>query len=261
MPEYVKSWLGALASFGGLFIIWHLATTVGGVSPQVLPPLADVAESARRGLWDGLLYPHISFTIGSTLTGIAIGATLGLITAILVNESALLEDAIYPVVTAIQSVPKVAIAPLIIVYFGLGMASKVFTVALLSFFPVFVNAVAGFKSVDPELLDLFRTFKASRLHVLLNVRLPAAGAYLFNGIRIGIIYGIIGCITSEFVASTRGLGFIIKSRAGELDVSLMFVCIFVLSACAAATIAVLTALERRTLFWIPRNTGFQISER
>ena len=251
MRESTKSAAGALAAFGALFGIWHLATTVGGVSPQVLPPLADVAESASRALGGGTLYQHINFTVLATLAGITIGATLGLVFAALVSESQLLEDAIYPLVTAIQSVPKVAIAPLIIVYLGLGMPSKVFTVALLSFFPVFVHTVAGFKAVDSELLDLYRSWRASRLHVLLNVRLPAAAPFLLNGVRIGVVYGIIGCVTSEFVASTRGLGYIIKSRAGELDISLMFVCIFILSACAATAMALLSFIERRSLFWIP----------
>lgn len=247
--ERRKSFLAAVASFAAVFFAWHAATAWFGVPSYVIPSLRELAESAYMGLIRGTLYEHIAFTFGSTGAGLLIGIAAGFLVGVLVGEVPALERAVYPIVAGIQSVPKVALAPLIIVYFGLGAGSKIFTVALLVFFPIFVNTVAGFKSVDSELVALFRTFSASRLHVLTQVKIPAAAPAIFSGMKIAVVVGLIGCITSEFVASMQGIGFIIKSRAGELDVSLMFVCILVLSACGASAIYLVEFLEKRLVFW------------
>jgi NitT/TauT family transport system permease protein len=212
-------------------------------------------QSVLLGFSRGTLWPHVAFTLRATVTGIVIGAGLGLVLGLVVGEVPVLERAIYPLVVGIQSVPKVAFAPLIIVYFGLGMASKIFTVALLAFFPVFVGMVAGLKSADRDLLDLYRTFNASRSHVLLWVKLPATATYVFAGLKVAVVVGLIGCITSEFIASTHGLGFLIKSRAGELDVSLMFACVLMLAAFGVLASFAVDALARRCIFWERRSVS------
>ncbi|HLT25146.1 MAG TPA: ABC transporter permease [Zeimonas sp.] len=249
MGERTKSVLAATLSFAAVFFVWHAATAWWGVPSYVIPSLPELGQSAYAGLVEGTLYGHIGFTLGSTAVGLLIGAVAGFVVGVVVAEVPALERAVYPIVAGIQSVPKVALAPLIIVYFGLGAGSKIFTVALLVFFPIFVNTVAGLKSVDVELVALFRTLSASRLHVLSQVKIPAAAPAIFSGMKIAVVVGLIGCITSEFVASMQGIGFIIKSRAGELDVSLMFVCILILSACGAGAIYLVEILERRFVFW------------
>lgn len=244
-----------LLSLGLVVAAWCWASYVAGVSRQVIAPPDEVVQSLVLGFSRGTLWPHISFTLRATLTGLLVGAAAGIAVGLLVGEVRLLERAVYPLVIGIQSVPKVALAPLIIVYFGLGLASKVFTVALLAFFPIFVGTIAGLKSADRDLLDLYRTFRASRLHVLLWVKLPATATYLAAGMKVAVVVGLIGCITSEFVASTQGLGFLIKSRAGELDVSLMFACVLMLSLFGVLASALVDVLARRCIFWERRGAA------
>jgi len=241
--------LAALFSFGMVLVAWHAATAWFGVPNYILPSLRELYDSAWYGLVDGVLHEHIRFTLTATIVGLAAGTVLGFLVGVLVTEIPILERAIYPIVIAIQSIPKVALAPLIIVYFGFGIESKIFTVALLVFFPIFINTMTGMRSVDSEMRDLFRTLSAGWLYTFMTIKLPSALHSLFNGLKIAVIVGIIGCITSEYIASTKGLGFIIKARSGELDVSMMFVCIFILSIIGAGAIYSIEALQRKVVFW------------
>lgn len=244
-----------LLSLGLVVALWCVASYGVGMPKEVLAAPHEVLDSLVLGFGSGTLWPHISFTLQATLTGIGLGVLAGMLLGLVVGEIPVLERAIYPLVVGIQSVPKVALAPLIIVYFGLGLASKVFTVALLAFFPMFVAMVAGLKSADRDLLDLYRTFRASRLHVLLWIKLPSAATYLFAGMKVAVVVGLIGCITSEFIASTRGLGYLIKSRAGELDVSLMFACVLMLALFGVLASAIVDAIARRCIYWEQRGNG------
>jgi NitT/TauT family transport system permease protein len=156
---------------------------------------------------------------------------------------------VVPVVFGLQSVPKIAIAPLLVAYLGFGLPSKVFTAALLCFFPLFVATVTGMRSVDPGLLDLYRVASASRLHLLRHVRIPAAAPYLFAGLQVAVVLAVIGSVVSEFVASTHGLGFIVKSRSQDLDVSMMFAAIATLSLMGVTGNLLVRLAQRRLVFW------------
>jgi len=239
----------SMLSFGSLGAAWCLASYYFSVPDFVMPKPHLVVAALKAGWIDGLLWQHIAFTVEATLKGLAVGCGIGLVVGITVAEIPALERIVFPIVIGIQSVPKVAVAPLIIVYFGFGIESKIFTVAVLSFFPIFIGTLRGMRATDADLLDLYKSFMSSRLHIVLHVRLPSAATYIFSAMQVAIVLGLIGCITSEFIASTQGLGFIIKSRAGELDIAVMFAAILTLSLFGTLGVAAVKMLERFVLFW------------
>jgi len=250
MSELARTAIATALTALALLALWAFATGPGGVESFVLPPPAAVLGALRQGWIDGLLLPHVAYTGRAALVGLAIGATLGIAVGGIVSMVRPLEYFMVPLVSGMQSVPKIAVAPLIIAYFGFGIESKVFTVALLTFFPLFVATVAGLRSVDANIVDMYRAFSASRLHILIHARLPAAGNYIFGALQIAVVLALIGAVISEFIASTKGLGFVIKTQAGELDISVMFAAIISLALMGVAAGALVRFAQRRVLFWI-----------
>lgn len=230
---------------------WHLAARYSGLSASVIPPPASVLDALRSGLIDGSLHEHIAFTLRCALIGFASGCSLGLLAGAAVAEFRPLELSFYPLVNGMQSVPQVAVAPVIVAYLGFDAESKIFTAALLCFFPVFVNSVTGFQAVDPKMLDLYKVFKASRWRRFIDIRLPAAANHVFAGLQVAAILSLIGCIVSEFVASTQGLGHVIKARAGELDISMMAASVLILATMGAVATAMVRLVHRLVVFWAP----------
>jgi NitT/TauT family transport system permease protein len=162
-------------------------------------------------------------------------------------------------VIGLQSVPKVALAPLVIVWFGFGIESKIVLVGLICFFPVFVNVIVGMRSVDPSLIDMMRAFGASRWRILLEVKLPNATASIVAGLQVGIVLGLIGAIVGEFIASTHGLGYLIQSAATNLDLGTVFAAVFSLAAIGITGTQILGWLHRRIVFW-DRGRGTAVVE-
>jgi len=145
--------------------------------------------------------------------------------------------------------PTIAIAPLIIVYFGVGLPSKVVTVALLCFFPVFVNTVAGLRSADPRLVDLYRAASATRLRLFWDVKFPGALDHILVSLQVALVLAFVGCVVSEFIASTAGLGHIIKTFANDLNTAVMFAAILSLAVIGATTGYLIQLMHRRIVFW------------
>ena len=250
MNEFARTAGASLLTACVLLALWALATGPGGVEPFVLPAPLAVLGSLRQGWIDGLLLPHIAYTGRAAAIGLGIGASIGIVVGGIVSMVRPLEYFMVPLVGGLQSVPKIAVAPLIIAYFGFGIESKIFTVALLTFFPLFVATVAGLRSVDANIVDMYRAFSASRLHILIHARLPAAGNYIFGALQIAVVLALIGAVISEFIASTKGLGFVIKTQAGELDISVMFAAIISLALIGALAGALVRFVQKRVLFWI-----------
>jgi NitT/TauT family transport system permease protein len=249
MNEFGKTVVSSILAGLGLLLIWWLATGWGGVPKTVMPSPGDYLDAMRRGFVEGQLLPHVVFTGQASLLGLVIGVALGIAAGSCVALIRPLGPFITPLVIAMQSVPKVAVAPLLVAYLGFGMGSKVFTSALLCFFPLFVGAMTGLREADRQLIDLFRGFRASRLHILRHVLIPAAAPYLFAALQISIALSLIGCVVSEFVASSRGLGYVIKARAAELDVAMMFAALTALALMGVAATMILRFLQRRIVFW------------
>jgi NitT/TauT family transport system permease protein len=152
-------------------------------------------------------------------------------------------------------VPKVALAPLVIVWFGFGIESKIVLVALICFFPTFINVIAGFRSVDPAMVDMMHAFGASRLRILFEVKLPAAAGAIIAGLQVGVVLGLIGAVVGEFIASTHGLGHLIQNAATNLDLGAVFAAIASLAAFGIIGTQALRLLHRRVVFWEGGRAG------
>lgn len=228
---------------------WEGVARLGGLPAFILPPPSDVLARMGIALSDGSLLRHTAATLSEVLVGLALGLAVATVLGYLVGKSPLLERALSPYIVASQSIPIVAIAPLLVIWFGPGRLSKVLICALIVFFPVLVNTVVGFRSVPAELYELMRSLRASRLQVLLKLEVPAAMPVLIGGLKIGATLSVIGAVIGEFVAADRGLGFLINVGDGLYDTPLVFVAVLTLIAMALTLYGIVAALERRLLRW------------
>lgn len=257
--ERLKDIVYPLTTFAVLLAVWQLAVVVLKVPNYILPDLRDVGAALWRGYVVGDYWRHVAFTLRAMLIGYLVGCTVALILGTVVAESRTAERFVFPFVIGLQSVPKVALAPLVIVWFGFGIESKIVLVALICFFPVFVNVIVGMRSVDPNLIDMMRAFGASPLRVLLEVKLPSAASSIVAGLQVGIVLGLIGAIVGEFIAATRGLGYLIQSAATNLDLGTVFAAVLSLAAIGIAGTQILRWLHRRIVFW-DRGRGSTLAE-
>lgn len=236
-----------------LLSAWVAAIRVFDVPDYLIPSPQSVLQALKTGYIEGQYWPHFLFTLQCTVLGYLIGCGLALLLGSLLAESKTFEQFIYPYIIALQSTPKVAIAPLILVWFGFGMASKVVMVALISFFPMFINTIVGIRQANPAMLDLMRVFSATRLHIFLHVKLPAAAGHIFAGLQISVVLSLIGAVVSEFVSSTKGLGFLIQAASVNVDLATMFACLFSLILIGLGGTQLMRVLHQRLVFWDRNN--------
>jgi len=198
-----------------LFAGWEAIARLGHIPQYLLPAPSSVFAYTFSHL--GLLLPHARWTIQSTLLGFVLSVVFGIGLSVLIVWSRTFEDAVYPLVVMTQVIPKVAIAPLLIVYLGFGQEPKVFLAFLVSFFPMVINTTLGMKSVSVELLELLTTLKATRWQVMRKVRFMRAIPYMVEGAKIAITLSVIGAIVGEFASGSVGLGYLIVSSSSSLD--------------------------------------------
>jgi NitT/TauT family transport system permease protein len=232
-----------------LILGWQAAVDWLDIPSYLIPSPRAVLLSLDAGLIGGALWPHIWATTVALLLGYGTGCASALVFAALISESRLLELATYPLVVAFQAVPKVALAPILVVWFGFELESKVVMVALICFFPCFLNALVGFKSCSPDLIDLYRVFGASRAQIFFRVKLPSALGPIFAGLEISIVLALLGVVVSELVASRLGLGHVIGASGADFNVALMFACVIVLSVMGVLASAAIRLVHRRVAFW------------
>lgn len=246
----LKSALYPLVTLAVVIAAWAFFTRAGaGLPSYLLPPPLAVFKALATGLTDGSYWPHIRYTLTSTLSGYAIGSALAVAVGVMIAESATMEKFIFPFIVAVQSMPKVALAPLILVWFGFGIASKIVLVALICFFPLLVNTIAGIRRADPELVDMCRSFNRSRAFIFLHVKLPSAASSIFAGLQIGIVLALIGAVVGEFIASEQGVGYLIGSATVNMSTSTMFAGVLILAVIGMAGSAIMRAIQRRVVFW------------
>lgn len=245
---------------GAILATWVFTIDFFNVPDYLFPRLGAVGRSLFRGYVDGAYWHHVGFTLKATLIGYAVGVSLALAAGIMVSEYPILERTVLPLVIAVQSMPKVAIAPLVIVWFGFGIASKIVLVSLICFFPVFINVIAGFRSVDPDLVEMMRAFGISKGGILRQVKLPHASGSIFAGLQIGIVLALIGAVVGEFISSTQGLGFLIQNASSALDLGTVFAALISLAVIGLLLSQILQALQRRIVFWERRITITQVTE-
>jgi ABC-type nitrate/sulfonate/bicarbonate transport system permease component len=197
----------------------------------------------------GLLADNAWVTLREVLIGFAIALLAGILIALLIHISPILERAIYPIVIASQAVPLVALAPLLLVWFGYGLTPKVIVTALVAFFPITVGAVDGLRSADRETLNLLRSYGASRVRRFWMVNVPSALPSLFSGARIGISIAVIGAVFGEYVGANSGLGYLMNISAARLQTERVFAAIGILAVMAITLFGLVALVERRALRW------------
>lgn len=246
----------------GVFVFfiaaWIGAVKIFGFKSYILPMPGDVL----RALWAGIAVPitdktgfylPLWATLSNSALGFLLGTALGLLLGSLMAEFRPIEVAIMPYVFALQSLPKVAIAPLIVIWFGFGNGSKVVVAALLTFFPMLVNSFTGIRATEPERIDLMRTLSASRLETYLLVKLPSAAPYIFAGLDMGAVYALLGTIVAEFLGAQAGMGVTITQLQSVSDVAGVFSCLIVLGVTGILIHLGMRSLERRVVHWTERS--------
>jgi NitT/TauT family transport system permease protein len=240
--------LGLASLLAGL-LIWWLIASFAGLPAFVLPSPAAVWRRFLTALTDGSLALHAGATLTEILLGLVLGVGLATVIGYAVAKSRALERMLSPYLVASQAIPLVAIAPLLVIWFGPGMFSKVLICAMIVFFPVLVNTVVGVRAVPPALHDLMHSLHASQAQILLKLEVPAALPVFLGGLRIGATLSVIGAVVGELVGADRGLGFLINVGRGQYDTALVFVAVFVLIGLALCLYGIVAWLETRTLGW------------
>jgi len=219
---------------------------VAGYPSFILPGPYTVAERFIRAWSDGMMWPHTQTTLVEVLLGFAIGASIGLVTGIGLARSRLAERLLSPYLVAAQATPILALAPLIVLWFGSGLPSKLVICTLIVFFPVAIATMVGIRSVDPRLLEMARSFRATEWQTITRVEVPAALPAILGGLRVGITLAVIGAIVGEWAGGETGLGVLINIARGSLfDIPLMFATLLTLALVGVSLYLVMVLIERR----------------
>jgi len=217
----------------------------------ILPPPSQVAQALWRGIASGVYIHHLGYTLVETLLGFIVGSLLGFFLGTAVAMNRWVELFLYPYIVMFQSLPKVALAPLIVVWFGLGLTSKVINAALVAFFPLLVNTMVGLKSADEDRVSLMRSLAASDRQIFWMLRLPNALPFVMAGLDVAMIFALIGAIVAEFVGAQRGLGMLIQSMNFNMDVSGQFSILLILSFVGLVLNRGIMLIRKRVMFWDP----------
>ncbi len=240
-------WLLLPLSLAGGWLLWEGLARLSGFPTFILPLPWQVWVRFLDVLKNGQLAYHTGLTLGEVLAGLGLGLALASVLGYVIAKSPALERALTPYIVASQAVPIVAIAPLLVIWFGSGLRSKVLICALIVFFPILINTVLGLRSVEPDLRDLLRSLKASPWQTFTKLELPAALPILLSGLKVGATLSVIGAVVGEFVGADRGLGFLINFAKGQYDTALVFVAVIGLVLIALGLFGVVTLLERLLL--------------
>jgi NitT/TauT family transport system permease protein len=251
MLKYSKFWQIFL-SLLFLLLAWQFTVWFSGVPAFILPSPSQVGARFIQAVLDGSLLRNTLVTLTEVLAGLAIGVSAATVLGYLLARSVHLERILSPYIVASQSIPIVAIAPLLVIWFGPGLFSKVLICALIVFFPVLVNTIVGVRSVPEDLRDLMRSLQASRWQTLKSLELPAALPVFLGGLKIGATLSVIGAVVGEFIGAKSGLGFLVNVGRGIYDNTLVFVSVFTLIALALTLYGLVSLLEKHLLWWQKR---------
>ena len=253
-PETVRA-LKVLVTLVVLTLMWEAACRILNVAPYLVP--APSAIASRLVEKHQLFWTHSWFTLYETFAGFLIAVLVGVVAAAIIVVIPSVRDVLMPILLIAQLVPKVAIAPILLVWFGYGLAPKIIIAFLVAFFPIVVNMATGLVSVERELLDLGRSLEASRWQIFWKFRIPSALPDLFSGMKIAVTLAVIGAIIGEFVGGNRGLGYLIIIANQELDTPLAFAALLLISVGGILLYAAIEMLER---FFIPWEQSLQPSQ-
>lgn len=259
--KFLKEQASTFITLAGVVVlvsVWSLSVSVLGIPSYILPAPSAVVHA----LWSGLAvspaspmgyYQPLWSTFSNAALGFLIGTGTGLVLGSAMAESRTVERLIMPYAFALQSLPKVAITPLIVVWLGFGDGSKIATAALLAFFPILINSFTGLRSVDPEKIDLMRSLRATRLETYRIVKLPNAAPYLFAGLDMAVVYALLGTIVAEFLGAQQGMGVVITQAQAVTDIAGVFAALIILGAMGVSLHVAVRAIEKRVVHWADRN--------
>ena len=239
----VLSVAGAFVSF---VLIWQAVIVLTAIPPYLLPPPASVAERFVGAWLDGTFWPHFATTMVEILIGFSLGTGLGLLVGYGLARSDLFERLASPYIVAAQAVPILVLAPLLVLWFGPGLGSKVVICSLIVFFPVAIATMVGIRSVDPRLLELGRSLRATQRQILTTLEIPAALPNIFGGLRVGVTLAVVGAVVGEWAGASKGLAVLINLARGSLfDIPLMFATLLTIALVGLALYVVVVLVERR----------------
>jgi NitT/TauT family transport system permease protein len=241
MGEALRRSNASILAVVGFIVVWQLLVTLLHVPTWLLPaPSAIWTEFLKQA---HLLGRHVVATGTGAIGGLAIGALAGVLLAILMVHSRLLERVLMPLLVIDQSIPKMALAPIFVIWFGSGMLTRVVIAMVISFFPLVVNTVRGMTTVDPRVHDLMSTISASRWHVLTKVRMPNAVPYIFSGLKVAVPLSIIGAVVAEFMQADSGLGYLVLVAVGNVNTPMVFVAVLLMALLSLGLFTAISIIE------------------
>ena len=233
-----------------VFVVgWEGIVRAWQIPEFLVPAPSAIGRALMAGLTSRLYLDHFGVTLYESLLGFLIAAAAGIACGAVIAQFRVVEQTLYPYLVALQTLPKIAIAPLLIIWLGFGLTSKVVIAALVAFFPILVNVIVGLKTVDASKLDLMRSLDASRWQTFRYVTFPNALPFVFAGLDIAIVFSVLGAIVGEFVGSQRGLGNLILQFHTSLDIAGMFAVLLLLAVLGVGLHLAIQAIQRRVIFW------------
>ncbi|MBC9734632.1 ABC transporter permease [Nocardioides marmotae] len=245
-------WLVPLV-FVVVVLAWEYGTKILDVKEYVLPPPSTILEALRDQLSSDMFWTHFWVTTQEAMIGFAIGASAAMVLGTAISQIGLVEKTLMPYIVAFQTVPKVALAPLFVVWFGFGLTSKIVMAAVISFFPMLINVIEGIRSADADRIQMLKVFGAGRWQIFRKVQMPSAMPFIFAGIDIGIVFAILGAVVGEFIGAQEGLGYLLLQTNYNFDIPGMFAVLVVLSLMGLFAHAVVRIIQRRVTFWAEAN--------
>jgi NitT/TauT family transport system permease protein len=235
--------------FLALLVVWQAVVVWFKVPDFIVPAPTKVFAALYEGFARGIYLKHLGITLYEALAGFAIGVVVGLAIGAGIALNRHLEFFVYPYVVMFQSVPKVALAPLMVIWFGLGMTSKIVSAAMVAFFPMMINTISGLRSADEDRVNLMKSLTASDFQVLTMLRLPTAMPHIMAGVEIALTFALLGTIVAEFLGASVGLGMLLTSMNFSMDVAGEFSILLILSVVGLAFSAMIDAIRKSILFW------------
>lgn len=243
----LTEWVAPVSLIGAILALWQVASSMLGMPRWLLPSPVDIV-AALVGSW-GLIWQHTMVTLEEVLVGFGLALASGIALAVAIAYSRPVERAVYPLVVASQTVPVVAIAPILLIWFGYGLLPKVIVVALICFFPIVVNMVDGLRSVDPDLVNLMRSMGATRWQLFTKAQLHTSLPFLMSGTKVAVAVSVIGAVMGEWVGASAGLGYFMVRSASQFQTARVFAAVLVLSVMGVALFGLAAVLERYLLPW------------
>jgi NitT/TauT family transport system permease protein len=243
--------LASSALIVGVFALWELFCLMAGISELVLPRPSRIVASFIE--YAPAIWPHAWQTLYTTMVGFFFGVIIGLSLGVLIGSSRLAYDTAYPLLVGISSIPKVAVVPIFVLWFGAGTVPAILTAMIICIFPIVVNVSTGIATVEPELEDVMKSLKASKWETLVNIGLPRSMPYFFASLKVAITLAFVGSVIAETVASNKGVGNMMLIASSSFNVPLVFAGLMVLAVMGVALYAIFAVLERHFTGWAMRK--------